>query len=70
MGPENDEFIAKRWQAAIEINGNLIATININLKTGAFKVFGGLVDEGLVGLKRIKLVNDSGLISLDLGARC
>ena len=52
-------FIAKTWQLAIEVNGNLVTLIEVNLKTIVLKLLGRLLDKILVWLKDIKLVNDS-----------
>ena len=59
MGTKDNQVIPVAWQLPIEINGNLVTLININLKTIILKLLGRLMDESLVWLKAIKLVNDS-----------
>ena len=61
MSSKDDRLIVMTWQLAIEVHGNLITLVNINLKTVILKLFGRLVDKSLVWLKAIKLVDDSSL---------
>lgn len=69
MSTKNDQVISIGWQLAIEVNGNLITLIGINLKAISLKDLCHLVDEGLVWLKHVKLVNNS-CLSLKVWARC
>jgi hypothetical protein len=43
----------------LEVNGNLVTLVNINLKAVILKLFGRLVDKSLVWLKAIELVDYS-----------
>lgn len=59
VSSEDNHLIAKTWQLAIKVNGNLITLIEVNLKTIVLKLLGDLADKSLVWLEAIKLVDYS-----------
>ena len=58
MSSKDDRLIVMTWQSAIEVNGNLVTLIKVNLKTVVLKLLGHLPDGSFVWLKAVKLVND------------
>ena len=66
MGSEDDDLIAMSRQASVEIDGNLITLINVDLEAVALKHLGRLLDKSLVWLEAIELV-DNGCLSLTIG---
>ena len=58
MNSEDDELVIINGQISVEVNGDIIALININLKAKVLKVLGYIAGEILVGIIAVKLVND------------
>ena len=52
-------FVERIEVGDLEVYGNLVILVNINLKTVILKLLGCLVDKSLVWLKAEKLVDDS-----------
>jgi len=48
MSSRDNYFVAIAWQLAIEVNGNLITLIEVNLKTVVLKLSIGIVSASLL----------------------